>query len=149
MFEKQEILAEREVDAAEIYALEHTQLPLSAPPVAPHNAGFQLPSDLWMMMFGSYAIFFAVLFIATGGSSEARFAIIVSVLYAIIYFGGALIGAGQAGQEDTSPLQRGEMLQTWTGPMDKRAVYSQILIVPFAAALLSLGILVIVSVVGP
>jgi hypothetical protein len=149
MFEQRSILAEREADLeTELQPLESILHPLAAPPVAPQNAGFQLPRGVWTAMLSCYAVFFAAVFAATGGSSAARFAIVVSVLYTAVYFGVARIGARQAGREATSPLEQGQMLDTWTGLMDKRAVYGQILIVPLAVALFGIGILLITVLIG-
>ncbi|KEO89702.1 hypothetical protein EH31_11125 [Erythrobacter longus] len=144
MFEQQSIVAERETDVeAEVHSLESLLQPLATAPVAPSNAGFQLPRKLWIAMLGCYATFFAAIALATGGSGAARFAIIVSVLYTAMYFGLARIGACQAGPEGRSPLDEGKKLSTWTGMMDKNAVYSQVLIVPVAVALFGIAILFI------
>ncbi|MBK6298973.1 MAG: hypothetical protein IPF48_14120 [Sphingomonadales bacterium] len=70
-------------------------------------------------MFACYAIFFPVIAAASAGSGHARFAIIISVLYAAVCFRVARIIARQAGPEDISPLDRGKMLDTFTGSMDK------------------------------
>ncbi len=149
MFEERSIVAEREaVLEAELQPLESILQPLAAAPVAPKNAGFQLPREVWTAMLACYAVFFAAIFAATGGSGAARFAIVVSALYTAVYFGVARIGARQAGKETESPLEQGKMLDTWTGLMDKRAVYGQILIVPLAVALFSVGILIICLFIG-
>ncbi|WP_417818901.1 hypothetical protein [Tritonibacter scottomollicae] len=149
MFEQRAIVAERATELdVEVEALEHTLQPLAAAPVAPRNAGYQLPRGVWTAMLACYAVFFGAIAIATGGSGPARFAIVVSVLYTMVYFGVARIGARQAGAEDKSPLDQGKMLDTWTGLMDKKAVYGQILIVPLAVAFFGLGILVITTFVG-
>ncbi len=149
MFEHQSIVADRATDfEAEVYALEQTLQPLAAAPVPPRNPGFQFPRRVWLAMFACYAIFFLAIAAATGGSGHARFAIIISVLYAAVYFGVARIGARQAGPEDISPLDQGKMLDTFTGLMDKRAVYGQVLIVPLAVALFGMAILVITLSIG-
>ena len=149
MFEQPTIIAEHEVDLeVEVQALESALQPLAAPVIAPANPGFQLPSAVWTVMFACYATFFGAIALATGGSATAKFAIVISVLYTAIYFGVARIGARQAGPEVASPLEHGEMLDTWTGPMDKKAVYGQVLIVPIAVALFGIGILVIVMWIG-
>lgn len=144
MLEKQTIVAERDADReAEIGALEHVLQPLAAAPVAPENAGFQLPRGIWMAMLSCYATFFVALALATGGSGLARFSIVVSGLYTVVYFGVARIGARQAGPECASPLDQGRKLDTWTGLMDRTAVYGQVLIVPLAVAMFGIGILII------
>lgn len=153
MFEQRETLTiDDETDfESELHGLDSLLQPLSIAPVAPDapaNAGFQLPRNLWVSMLTCYAVFFAAIAVATGGSGAARFAIIVSVLYTAMYFGVASIGARQAGPESKSPLEQGKMLDTWTGPMDKKAVYGQILIVPFAVAIFGVAILAIMFATG-
>ncbi len=149
MLEQRAIVAEREADLeVEVEALAYTLHPLAAAPVAPRSAGFQLPRGVWMAMLSCYAVFFGAIAIATGGSGSARFAIVVSVLYTLVYFGVARIGARQAGAEETSPLKQGRMLDTWTGLMDRKAVYGQILIVPLAVAFFGVGIMIIVWAIG-
>lgn len=132
-------------NAIEIEALSSLGNSQSVPQVAPPNPGFQLPRSIWISMFGAYAAFFVAILIATGGSGHAVFAIAVSAIYTAIYFGAARIAARQAGPEDVSPLDRGEPLETWTGPMDATSVYSQILIVPACVTLFGLAVLVITS----
>ena len=150
MFEQQTLIAESEVCAeAEVRALEGLLQPLSVAPVAPANAGFQLPARVWQIMLSCYGIFFFAIFLATGGSTAARFAIVVSVLYTAMYFGVARLGARQAGREETSPLDCGGKLPTWTGPMDRKAVFAQVLVVPATVSLFGIGILIIVLAVGP
>ncbi len=146
MYDDHTFLAAEHPDAVvELEALESSLSPIAAPPVAPANDGFQLPRRLWLSMFTCYAIFFGFIAIATGGSGAARFAIVVSALYTLVYFGVARIGARQAGPEVPSPLERGRALMTWTGPMEPRAVYAQILIVPAVIAFFAIGI----AILGP
>lgn len=148
MFEEKSFVAAADVELElETQALESSLQPLAAPPV-PGNRGFELPRAIWFSMLGCYLVFFAAIAFATGGSGAARFAVIVSVLYTAIYFGVARIGARQAGAEEPSPLDRGKPLQTWTGPMDAKSVYSQVLIVPIAIALFGAAILTITTVIG-
>lgn len=116
--------------------------------VAAAYPGFQLPRSVWMGMLGCYAVFFIAIAIATGGSGPARFAIIVSILYTAMYFGTARLVARQAGREARSPISKGDVLQTWCGPMDRKAVFGQILIVPAAVAIFGIGIAVITALVA-
>lgn len=109
------------------------------------NPGYQLPARVWGMMIACYAGFFAAIFAATGGSGHARFAIVISVLYTAVYFGLARIGARLPGREERSPIDRGLPLQTWTGPMDRISVYSQVLIVPAVLAFFGIGIALIIG----
>ncbi|KEO90450.1 hypothetical protein EH31_10200 [Erythrobacter longus] len=149
MFEQQTIIAERDADFdVELHAMDNAFQPLTAANAAPDNAGFELPRAVWTSMFACYAVFFGAIAMATGGSGAARFAIVISVLYTIIYFGVARIASLQAGPEARSPLEQGGMLDTWTGLMDKRAVYGQVLIVPIAVALFGISILIITISLG-
>lgn len=147
MFENQTIIADHDAELeGELHALEGAVLPLSSPPIAPTNKGFELPRNVWGLMIAFYAIFFVAISFATGGSGPARFAITVSVLYTVMYFGLARIGARQAGPEERSPLDRRASLSTATGLMKSKAVYGQVLIVPASIAFFGLAILVITSV---
>lgn len=120
----------------------------SKPATAPRPyAGFELPSRVWLGMLASYALFFVAIIGATGGSGHAVFAIVVSILYTVMFFGLARVIARQAGPEAMSPLDRGQPLQTWTGPMKASAVYGQVLVVPMAIASFGVAIAVIVAVV--
>ncbi|MCB2067072.1 MAG: hypothetical protein KDE15_10590 [Erythrobacter sp.] len=145
-------LAERiEVDGLaehELAALEAQALVAVVAPPAPAQPGFQLPRRVWVAMLGSYATFFLFIALATGGSGHARFAIVVSVLYTAIFFGVARIGARQAGVESRSPLDQGQPLQTWTGPMSKSSVYAQILVVPMAIAFFAVAVALVVKVIA-
>ncbi|MCL6252097.1 hypothetical protein M3P36_13710 [Altererythrobacter sp. KTW20L] len=119
---------------------------VTAAPAQPESRRFELPGNIWVGMIASYAVFFAAIALATGGSGHARFAIVISILYTAIFFGVARILARQAGPDGRSPLLRGEPLQTWCGPMDAKAVYGQVLVVPMAVAAFGMGIAVICAV---
>lgn len=125
-----------------IAALDAQAVVITVAKPAVDNPGYQLPSRIWGIMLASYATFFVFIAVATGGSGHARFAIVISMLYTAIYFGVARIGARQAGAENRSPLDEGRPLQTWTGPMDKASVYSQILVVPVCIAFFAIAIAV-------
>ncbi len=127
---------------ADLIALEQTFQPAAQPLSAPHR-GFEMPRSFWTIMLGCYAVFFIAIALATGGSGAARFAIVISALYTVAYFGFARIAARQAGPEAPSPLDRGQPLPTWTGPMSKGAVFGQVLIVPLSVALFGLAMLMI------
>ncbi len=121
-----------------------TLLPGIAPaPIVDRPAGFEFPTRLWGAMLACYAMFFGAILAATGGSGSARFAIVISVLYTAVYFGVGRIIAKQAPDPKPSPLDRGKPLATWTGPMDGKAVFGQVLIVPIAVALFGCAILLI------
>lgn len=119
----------------------------AAGPVQPEWRRFELPGNVWVGMIACYAAFFASITLATGGSGRAVFAIVISMLYTAMFFGVARIIARQAGPDGRSPLVRGEALQTWCGPMDGKAVYGQILVVPLAVAAFGVGIAVICAAV--
>lgn len=126
--------------------------PSSAPvllnaPDQPEHRRFELPASVWVGMLASYGVFFVCITLATGGSGHARFAIAISIAYTVIFFGLSRIMVGQAGPDARSPLSRGEALPTWCGPMEGKAVYGQILIVPFAVALFGLAIAAIAAMV--
>lgn len=137
------------VSEASMAALENTALPFPAPPAisAPENRGFEFPRRIWLLMLACYAVFFASIFIATGGSGTARFVIVISVLYTAIYFGVARICAAQAGPEVPSPLDRRRALHTNSGPMDGKSVFGQVLIVPIAIAVFGVSILIITALI--
>lgn len=144
MFEQRQTTFETSGECElEIAALSHLPLTTLAPVASPINKGFEFPRRVWLGMLACYAVFFTAIFAATGGGGYAAFSIAISVAYTVIYFGVARIAARQAGPEDTSPLDRGQPLQTWTGPMDSTAVYAQVLVVPAAVAAFGLGILTI------
>ena len=115
-------------------------------PAQPEARRFELPASVWVGMLASYAVFFLCITLATGGSGRAVFAIVISVLYTVMFFGLARVIARQAGPDARSPLLRGAPLPTWCGPMDAKAVYGQILVVPAAVALFGFGIAVIAAV---
>ncbi len=147
MFEGRSHIIEDTGNDAEValHALDSASLPVAAPPVAPDNAGYQLPAPVWGMMLASYAVFFIAIFLATGGSGHARFAIVVSVLYTAMFFGLARIGAKLPGRERASPLDRGEKLPTWTGRFSAGSVYAQVLVVPVVLAFFGIGIAAIIA----
>ena len=130
-----------------LHALDSAVSPVAAPPVAPDNAGYQLPSHIWAMMVASYAVFFIAIYLATGNSGHARFAIVVSVLYTAMFFGLARIGAKLPGREKASPLDRGAKLSTWTGWMGAGSVHAQVLVVPVVLAIFGIGIATIIGVI--
>lgn len=101
------------------------------------QAGFQLPKWVWHGMFACYAIFFFGVAAATGRDAATVLVIVISLLYMLMFFGTAGLLNAQKGQEHASPLDRaGGLLDTWTGPMDRRSVAAQILAVPIGFAFL-------------
>lgn len=116
-------------------------------PAQPEHRRFEIPGAVWVGMVASYAVFFAAITTATGGSGHAVFAIVISILYTAMFFGLARVIARQAGPDARSPLLRGQALPTWCGPMEAGAVYGQMLVVPAAVALFGVGIAVIAATV--
>lgn len=112
----------------------------------PEHAGLELPGWIWSTMGLCYGLFFAGLLLGTGHDGEALFALTVSIGYAAMYFGtaGMLFGLKPAPQR--SAFARGVgPLQTWTGPMDTKAVAAQILTVPACLAFFGIAIAAIRS----
>lgn len=102
----------------------------------PPPTDFELPRWMWGAMAACYSLFFAALAIATAHSGPAVFAILVSVGYALMYFGTARILANVRPGDGPGAFAHGlAPLATWTGPMDRKAVAAQVLIVPLCLAL--------------
>ncbi|MEP7351147.1 MAG: hypothetical protein ABI668_14500 [Sphingorhabdus sp.] len=113
-----------------------------------HEArSFELPGSVWAAMFASYAVFFAALMIATGRDGSAVFAIVVSILYAVMYFGTAAIlnSVDHSARPKLSPLHRGKGIETATGWLSNPSANAQILTVPILFAVFACAIAVIRS----
>tara|TARA_R110002033_G_scaffold42336_4_gene83178 strand:- start:5949 stop:6392 length:444 start_codon:yes stop_codon:yes gene_type:complete len=97
---------------------------------------FELPASVWITMFISYAVFFAALFVATGHGMAAIFALVVSMAYAVMYFGtAAILNNVSAAERKALPPTAGlDGLETQTGWMDSSAANAQILTVPILLA---------------
>ncbi len=97
---------------------------------------FELPGSVWITMFTSYAVFFAALFIATGHGTAAIFALVVSIAYAVMYFGTAAVlnNVTAAQRKALPPRDRTGGLETQTGWMTNGAANAQILTVPILVA---------------
>jgi hypothetical protein len=113
----------------------------------PEKRRFELPVAIWVGMLASYAVFFASMISVAGGSGHAAFAVVISIGYTIVFFGVSRLIARQAGPDAPSPLLRGKDMPTWCGPMESKAVYGQILIVPMAVAAFGIGIAIMVAVI--
>lgn len=116
--------------------------------VQPEQRGFELPSRVWLTMLACYGIFFLAMTTALGSGGMALFSIVVSALYASVYFGVAAVLAKQNPARDPSPLDSKGLLDTWCGPMDRKAVYGQILVIPGAVALFGTAAAVIIIASG-
>ena len=77
------------------------------------------------------------------GSGLALFMVAISVLYAIVFFGVSTVLANLSGVVGSSPLDKGDALPTWCGPMNRRAVFGQVLILPADIALFGLAVALI------
>lgn len=113
------------------------------------QAGFQLPRSTWHAMFACYAIFFFGIFAATGRDAATVMMLVISGLYMLMFFGTAKLLNAQKGAEHDSPLDRSDgLLDTWTGPMDRRTVAAQILAVPAGFAFLGITFFVVRAAAG-
>ena len=131
-----------EIVEAEIEFQNH-QEPEPKPTAPIVQPGFQLPTSVWALMIGCYVIFFGGMTALVAGSSFALFMVAISVLYAVVFFGMSSVLANLPGISWTSPLKRGEALPTWCGPMNRKAVYGQVLIVPAGIALFAVAVALI------
>lgn len=112
--------------------------------VQAETTDLEIPSGVWVAMFVSYAIFFGGLMIATGRETGAIFMIVISILYAIMYFGVAGILFTQNLPVNRSLFTKGlGPLITNTGPMGKAAVLGQILTIPFCLAFFGVAIAIL------
>lgn len=108
---------------------------------------FELPRVIWIGMIACYVVFLAALLAATG-AGRAGFAIAISAVYVIMFFGTARAVARQSPRQAASPLERqGASLQTAFGPMSRGAVFGQILVVPVAVAMFGVAVSVIIALV--
>lgn len=115
---------------------------VAAPPREGERRGFEIPGGMWAAMVSCYGVFLAALLAATG-SAEAAFAIAISAFYVAMFFGTARTLMRQTTQA-ASPLARARSkLPTLYGPLGRREVMAQMLVVPGAIALFGIAILVI------
>ena len=134
--------------AAEI-AAEMQDLPARYRQASHESRTFELPASVWVVMFGSYAVFFAALFIATGQDTAAIFALVISIAYTVMYFGAAaVLNTVSAAERKSLPAARTTGgIETQTGWMDNGAAYAQILTVPIVLAAFACAFAVIRAVV--
>jgi len=112
-------------------------------PKAIVQPGFQLPMSVWLLMCGCYVVFFGGMTALVSGSGFALFMVAISILYAVMFFGTGTVLANLSGIRGSSPLDRGEALPTWCGPMSRGSVYGQVLIVPAGIALFGMAVAII------
>ncbi len=112
------------------------------------SSSFGLPGWMWGLFFGSYAVFFAALALATARDGYTIFAVVVSVLYTAMFFGtNAVMQA--LGKRSPQPFERGEpVLDTWTGPMSTTTVAAQVLTIPILFAFFAIVIVVMRAMIG-
>jgi hypothetical protein len=118
---------------------EETSETWSGAPAPVVQPGFQLPLSVWKLMLGCYAIFFGSMAALVAGSGYGMFMVVISALYAVVFFGTGAILASLPGRGDSSPLDDRQALPTWCGPMSRGAVYGQVLIVPVGIALFGMA----------
>ncbi len=89
----------------------------------------------WVVLFGLFWGFFA-------WGREATFAVVVSTLFAAMYFGVPIIMAHQ-----TSPRTGyfSSEIQTYTGPVSRSAAAAQIMLIPVALAI-AIGVMGVMKV---
>jgi len=113
-------------------------------PFRPEHSGLEMPTWIWATMGISYAAFFVAIFLATGIGAAAIFAIAISILYTLMYFGTASVLFNLDGRS-VRPFtaSRDGMLQTLTGSMSHGAVAAQILAVPVMISLFAIAVAII------
>lgn len=104
---------------------------------------FDVPPSIWRVMVTSYAIFFAAITLATGHDGATIFMIVISALYAAMYFGTAMV-MNRVDRANRQP-HRGGMIQTLTGPLSYGAAFAQMLTVPILLAFFAIAIVIIVA----
>lgn len=108
---------------------------------------FELPGSIWAMMFGSYAVFFGGLAIAVGGTFDALGMVIISVCFAIMYFGTATVmvkvARGHRASGGRPEGSTSDSIETLTGRLSYGAAAAQILTVPALFGFFALSIVII------
>jgi|GEM_PF-2026328 len=117
-------------------------------PVQAEKTDLEIPNGIWLTMFACYAVFFGALLVATGRETGAVFMIVISALYAVIYFGVASVLFSQNKPANRSLFATGiGPLMTNTGPMSKGSVVGQILTIPLCLALFAIAIAIYRSII--
>lgn len=114
----------------------------------PEARGFELPARIWLAMIACYGLFLASMIAALGSSGKAMLSIAVSIVYVAVFFSVSRIVVKQNPDGASSPLDRDGFLMTHFGPMERKAVYGQILVVPAAVALFGTAVAVIIAFSG-
>lgn len=122
---------------------------LDAPTRAqPEQRGFELPARIWQAMIACYGVFFMAMIAALGSSGQAMLSMVVAVVYVAVFFGAARVVIRQNPAHTPSPLDSRGVLATWCGPMNRKAIYGQILVVPIAVALFGVAAAAIIIASG-
>jgi hypothetical protein len=87
-------------------------------------------------------VFLAALLCATGGA-HAAFVIVVSAGYVAMFFGLTKVVLRHGPEQPRSVLDRGRDLPTIYGPLARREVMAQMLVVPGAIAFFGIAVLII------
>lgn len=138
------IVAEARIVSAD----ELAQIVDAAAGVRPEHSDFELPGWIWGTMFAGYAIFFAGLIAATAGDGKTAFALVISILYTVMFFGTARILANLDGRRVGAFNRSGGKLQTWTGPMGLGSVAGQVLTIPLLLGFFGVAIAIISAIVS-
>jgi hypothetical protein len=104
--------------------------------------GFEIPSVIWGVMIACYGIFLVALICATSGA-HAMFALVVATGYVAMFFGLTRVILRHGPTQPRSVLDRGGVLSTIYGPLARREVMAQMLVVPLAIAFFGTAILII------
>jgi hypothetical protein len=143
MRSERDIVAEARIVSAD----ELAQIVDAAAGVRPEHSNFEFPRWIWGTMFAGYAIFFAGLIAATAGDGKAAFALVISILYTVMFFGTARILANLDGRRVGAFNRAGGKLRTWTGPMDLGSVAGQVLTIPLLLGFFGVSIAIISAIV--
>jgi Na+/phosphate symporter len=108
---------------------------------------FELPMTIWYSMFASYAVFFGALLAVTGRDTGTVFVIVISMGYAVMYFGTAAILNSISPKTQRSGNR--DKIDTFTGSLSLPAAYAQILTVPILVALFGCVAAIFYAVVTP
>lgn len=113
---------------------------------AKHEARtFGLPRAVWGIMLTCYAIFFGALAVAMGHDGGAIFVLVVSGLFAIMYFGTgfALNSISATSRKNQKSEWIDGKFQTQSGPMSFGAIFGQMLILPILFAIFGIAMIII------
>lgn len=132
---------------SEEFVFESSPSPVPAQAIAiqPEPRTFGIPPVIWGSMAVSYIVFFGGLVLGTGHDGRAMFMIVISVLYALMYFGTAyaLNSLGASGRSKLASQWKEGKFDTHTGRMSFGSVFGQMLVVPMTFALFGTGIAII------